>query len=237
MAQSSQLSKREREVVDLLLLGQSNKQIASSLSISERTVEFHLKNIYAKFGVSSRVELVLQLRDTVDQPEAEKPGFSTVDLAGESIENEDGPDLPKSWATPLKEAVSMIGKESGLNNFLNVQANDEAGNMSFLESIRVCLTKYAEFNGRATRPEFWWFALFVTLVAGALAYASEALSSIFLIAVLLPLLAVGARRLRDAGMNVWWLLIGLAPVGGLVILIWFWSLPTAEKSPVDELAA
>jgi uncharacterized membrane protein YhaH (DUF805 family) len=107
--------------------------------------------------------------------------------------------------------------------------------MSFLESIRVCLTKYAEFNGRASRPEFWWFALFVVLVAGALLYLSEALSSIFLIAVLLPLLAVGARRLRDAGKSVWWLLIGLAPVGGLVILIWFWSLPGTEKSPVDEL--
>ena len=48
-----QLSKREMEVVELVLQGKSNKQIASSLVISVRTVEFHIKNIYAKFHVSS----------------------------------------------------------------------------------------------------------------------------------------------------------------------------------------
>lgn len=129
----------------------------------------------------------------------------------------------------------MIGKESTLKEVLNVEAQDEAGNMSFLEAIRVCLTKYAEFNGRAGRAEFWWFALFVVLVGGALAYLSEALSSVFLVAVLLPLLAVGARRLRDAGKSVWWLLIGLAPVGGIVVLAVLWSLPGTEPAyPVSD---
>lgn len=61
--------------------------------------------------------------------------------------------------------------------------------MTFVESIRVCLTKYAEFTGRASRAEFWWFALFVVLVASAFAYLSETLASVFLVAVLLPLLA------------------------------------------------
>ena len=61
MAQSNQLSSRESEVVKLLLEGKSNKLIASALGISDRTVEFHLKNIYAKYQVSSRMELVLKL--------------------------------------------------------------------------------------------------------------------------------------------------------------------------------
>ena len=61
MAQDIQLSGREKEVVNLLLQGKSNKQIALSLNISVRTVEFHLKNVYAKFQVSSRVELILAL--------------------------------------------------------------------------------------------------------------------------------------------------------------------------------
>ena len=61
MAQSNQLSSREQEVVKLLLEGKSNKLIASALGISDRTVEFHLKNIYAKYQVSSRMELVLKL--------------------------------------------------------------------------------------------------------------------------------------------------------------------------------
>ena len=68
-----------------------------------------------------------------------------------------------------------------------------------------------------------WFALFVTLVSGALAYVSEAASSIFLIAVLLPLLAVGTRRLRDVGKSGWWMFYLLVPVGGLVILAWLWA--------------
>ena len=219
----------------MLLLGQSNKQIASSLTISERTVEFHLKNIYAKFDVGSRVELVLRLKDAPQGAEAEKPGFSTVDNERENLENRDESGSTVNWITSLKEAISMIGKESTLKEVLNVEAQDEAGNMSFLEAIRVCLTKYAEFNGRAGRAEFWWFALFVVLVGGALAYLSEALSSVFLVAVLLPLLAVGARRLRDAGKSVWWLLIGLAPVGGIVVLAVLWSLPGTEPAyPVSD---
>jgi DNA-binding NarL/FixJ family response regulator len=64
MAPSEKLSSRQQEVVDQLLEGKSNKLIASSLNISERTVEFHLKNIYDKFQVSSRVELILKLGDS-----------------------------------------------------------------------------------------------------------------------------------------------------------------------------
>ena len=227
----SQLSNREQDVVEMLLRGMSNKQIASSLSISERTVEFHLKNIYAKFDVSSRVELVLRLREAPEGAEGEKPGFSTVDSGGENPENEGGSGSKASWITPLKEAVSMIGQESTLKEVLNVEPQDEAGNMSFLEAIRVCLMKYAEFNGRAGRAEFWWFFLFVVLASGAFLYLSEALSSFFLVVVLLPLLAAGARRLRDAGQSGWWLMIGLAPVGGIVVLAYLWSLPGIDSEP------
>ena len=223
-----QLSNRERDVVEMLLQGKSNKLIASALGISERTVEFHLNNIYAKFDVSSRVELILRLREAPEGAESEKPGFSTVDSEEENTENVDGSGSRVNWITPLKEAVTTIGKESTLKDVLHVEAQDEAGNMSFFEAIRVCLMKYAEFNGRAGRAEFWWFFLFVLLASGALLYISEALSSFFLVAVLLPLLAVGARRLRDAGQSVWWLWIGLAPVGGLVVLAVLWSLPGIE---------
>ena len=59
--QSKNLSKREQEVVDLLLQGKSNKQIALGLGIAESTVEFHLKNIYSKLEVSSRVEAIVKL--------------------------------------------------------------------------------------------------------------------------------------------------------------------------------
>ena len=59
MAEFNRLSNREVDVIKLILEGKSNKQIAASLCISVRTVEFHLKNIYAKFVVASRIELIL----------------------------------------------------------------------------------------------------------------------------------------------------------------------------------
>jgi len=236
MEESPRLSSREWQVAELVLQGQSNKQIAAALHISQRTVEFHLKNIYDKAGVSSRVELVLKLREPADRRATPEQGFSTVDREGERIENAGGSDSQRNWITSLKETLTMVSKESGLDGMANGPARDEAGNMSFQESIRICLAKYAEFNGRASRAEFWWFTLAVTLVTTALSYLGEIPASMFLIAVLLPQLAVGARRLRDAGKSPWWLWFLLVPVGGIVTLAILWAMPTAATPEVDELA-
>lgn len=223
MEQLPRLSSREWDVVNLLREGKSNKMIAAALGISERTVEFHLKNIYDKFQVGSRVELVLKL------------GESTVTEKGEIAENRD--DLnSKSWVTSLREAVSIIGKDLRMTNILNIDDIDPGKTLTFAQSIRVCLVRYAEFQGRATRAEFWWFALFVTLVTGAAAYLSESVAGIISIALLLPFLAVGARRLSDVGKSPWWLLFLLVPVGGLVTLAIFWAMPTFEKLPEDTLS-
>lgn len=95
--------------------------------------------------------------------------------------------------------------------------------MTFQESIKTCFRKYAEFEGKASRSELWWFLLFVTLVTGAFGYVSSAVASIFLIAVLLPVLAVGSRRLRAVGKNSWWLLLWLIPFAGIIMLAIWWS--------------
>ncbi len=52
------LTERERQVLQLTAQGLANKQIASSLEISENTVKFHLSSLYAKLGVTSRTEAV-----------------------------------------------------------------------------------------------------------------------------------------------------------------------------------
>jgi DNA-binding CsgD family transcriptional regulator len=226
----SNLSNRERDVVRLLLEGKSNKLIAAALGISIRTVEFHLKNIYEKFQVSSRVELVLKLGNAPAGADVEKLGDSTVVADPTGAEDEAGP-ASKHWTTSLKLALSQIGKELKVEEFMNPGARDPGKPLTFFESIRICLIKYADFNGRASRSEFWWFALFVTLVTAALMYFGEALASVFLIAMLLPILAAGARRLRDSGKSGWWLLFLLAPVGGLVVLGTLWLLPPANPMP------
>ena len=118
MTQLNKLSNREREVAELLLQGKSNKLIASSLGISVRTVEFHLKNIYAKFQVSSRIELILKLGNATGKFETEKLGYSTVDGSRESIENRDGLRLWMEWATTFRDTISIINKELEMKNFL-----------------------------------------------------------------------------------------------------------------------
>ena len=95
------------------------------------------------------------------------------------------------------------------------------------------LKKYAEFSGRARRREYWNFALFNILIAIVLALIDRLtgtfgagrgfglLGGLYALAVLLPSLAVGVRRLHDTNRSGWWLLIGLIPCIGFIVLIVF----------------
>jgi DNA-binding CsgD family transcriptional regulator len=93
MNAQEQFSERERSVIDLLLQGKSNKQIAYSLRVSNRTIEFHLSNIYSKLGVSSRSEAILIIIKnypalTKNIPSDDGLWKSTVAVASESSDNE-----------------------------------------------------------------------------------------------------------------------------------------------------
>ena len=102
--------------------------------------------------------------------------------------------------------------------------------MSFQEAIKTCFAKYADFTGRASRAEYWWWVLFVVLCSMALSMVGHVLGALFSIAVLLPGLAVGARRLHDADHSAWWLLIAVIPLVGPIVLIVMFLQPTAPQS-------
>ena len=101
--------------------------------------------------------------------------------------------------------------------------------MGFGEAISTCFRKYAVFSGRALRSEYWFWVLFQVLLIIALSIVDGlvfgrpggVLSSIASLALLLPSLAVGARRLHDIDKSGWWLLIGLIPFIGAIVLIVF----------------
>ena len=102
--------------------------------------------------------------------------------------------------------------------------------MGFGDAIKTCFAKYADFDGRAARPEYWYFVLFniavsiVLSVLGGIAFHGLAalLQVLFSLAMLLPNIAVGARRLHDRDQSGWWLLIAFVPVvGAILLLVWF----------------
>ena len=106
--------------------------------------------------------------------------------------------------------------------------------MGFAEAVRTCLQKYVGFSGRARRSEYWWFFLFniiVSIVASILDSVLGTMSdetnigvigTIASLALLLPSIAVGIRRLHDTSRSGWWILIGLIPIVGWIILIVFY---------------
>lgn len=93
--------------------------------------------------------------------------------------------------------------------------------MGIQQAFVTCLKKYADFSGRATRSEYWWFVLCEVLILGIASLISDWLPGLFALALVLPALAVGARRLHDIGRSGWWLLLMLVPfIGGLFLLYW-----------------
>jgi uncharacterized membrane protein YhaH (DUF805 family) len=114
----------------------------------------------------------------------------------------------------------------------------------FFAAVGRALRHYSDFAGRATRAEFWWYALFTALafsLCGVFNFVALApgvtfgsvLAALFALGTLVPSLAVGVRRLRDAGQawgHMLWLLV---PIGGLVILAVYWTRPSQPDAFED----
>ena len=99
--------------------------------------------------------------------------------------------------------------------------------MSFTDAVASGFRKYVVFNGRSSRSEFWWWALFGTLGSVVFAVVDSIIGTYPLfyylwgLALLLPDLAVSVRRLHDRDKSGWWILIALTLIGIIILLIWF----------------
>ncbi len=114
--------------------------------------------------------------------------------------------------------------------------------MGFSDAIRSVFRQYAVFVGRACRAEYWWFWLFsviVTAVAmvldtaifgGGTGMGGSPIELLWNLFTLLPVLAVTVRRLHDVNRAGWWILIGLVPVVGWIVLL-FWMVRRGDAGP------
>jgi uncharacterized membrane protein YhaH (DUF805 family) len=118
--------------------------------------------------------------------------------------------------------------------------------VSFMESIRTCLSKYVTFSGRAQRSEFWWWILAIFGANWILAFLDSALfgtvttygapgqvgfdaststpvfSGIFGLLTFLPSISVAVRRLHDTNRSGWWWWIILIPlIGWVILVVWY----------------
>ncbi len=109
--------------------------------------------------------------------------------------------------------------------------------MPYIEALQ----NYAVFSGRATRTQFWLFTLINFLISVAIGVITGVLTvvigdyfgivpALYGLALLVPSLAIGARRLHDTRRSGWWQLIGLVPVIGLIVLIIFWVMGSDEDN-------
>jgi uncharacterized membrane protein YhaH (DUF805 family) len=104
--------------------------------------------------------------------------------------------------------------------------------MNFQQAVQSGFSNYANFRGRACRSEFWWWQLFLLLggivaalldlFANSNVLGGEPLASLFYLATIIPGLAVSVRRLHDTDSSGWWILLGLIPLVGMIVLIVWW---------------
>lgn len=124
--------------------------------------------------------------------------------------------------------------KSIVNHLINMTATVNPFEDYYINTLR---NKFAEFNGRARRSEFWYYTLFNLIVSMGLGMMDTFigigfLSGLYGLAVIIPGIAVAIRRLHDSGKSGWWLLVIFVPFVGWVILIYFL---VQDSHPFDNL--
>lgn len=134
------------------------------------------------------------------------------------------PSLTQSYPNANGWQVDNLGGLSAVN-----AAWAEEENYGFFDWVKKGLSNYANFKGRARRKEYWYFylgsmiaTLIGLLIDSMLGFETPVLYGLMGLALFLPSLSVGVRRLHDINKSGWWMLIALIPIiGGILVLVWY----------------
>ncbi len=107
--------------------------------------------------------------------------------------------------------------------------------MSPLQKIELAFRNFANFRGRASRSEFWWFALFNMIASVVVGFVDLSLgtgggfNALYSIILIIPSISVGVRRLHDIDRTGWWYLLVFTIIGSFVLL--FWAVQPGDPQP------
>ncbi len=163
----------------------------------------------------------------------------TDHVANEGVTATDMPDSNLSAPSPDMVPKLPPGQTTNGSHAWREPAAGAAQRQGFVRNVALCFERFATFNARAPRPEFWWFFVFRMIVFFVAAFFGAAyggedgafqLTSIMFLVLLLPYLAVSVRRLHDVGLSGWLVLLELVPLLGSVALLILMALPTVEQT-------
>ncbi|WP_089606493.1 DUF805 domain-containing protein [Acinetobacter piscicola] len=134
--------------------------------------------------------------------------------------------------TELKTNNTLQSINKQLDQISNLNQDEEQYNP--IDWFVKCIKQYVTFDGRARRKEFWFFMLvciglgIVTQIVDSIIGTAPLLNGLLNLALFLPSLAVGARRLHDVGRSGWWQLIALTGIGLILLIVW-WATDTKQE--------
>ena len=106
----------------------------------------------------------------------------------------------------------------------------------FTDAYKLAWVNFGKCTGRSRRSEFWFFGLanflvlfILGIIGGIIGEAGMALSGIYLLAICIPAISLSVRRLHDTGKSGWFILLGLIPLIGEIILLYFYCIDSEER--------
>lgn len=148
---------------------------------------------------------------TVETAKANSDDERTISMSAAEVEKKEEEKKAEVKATKVEDNPINNDRKTNTKNAHN-------GSVTFGEAIKLFFENYVNFEGRASKSEYWWAFLFQMIVSVVASFI-PVVSGIVSLAILLPNLSISIRRLHDIGKPWYWYLLGLIPFAGFIIMI------------------